>query len=89
MFTQSRFTRLLVPAVALASVMPLSACGPDRDALISEKVARAEAAARRAEKARDTAEKAAKAIQASAPTMVEALPEPVEDATEEAPESGG
>jgi hypothetical protein len=52
--------RRLVSVAALSAVLlGLGACGQSRDQLMSEKLARAEAAAKRAEKAQAATEKAA------------------------------
>ena len=68
--TLSALSRTVL-ALALAALLP--ACGPDRDAALSEKLAAAQAAAERAEKAATRAEAAAESAagKGSAATFAE------------------
>lgn len=83
--TLSVLSRSLL-ALSLAVLLP--ACGPDRDAALSEKLAAAQAAAERAEKAAARAEAAAETASAKgAPTSFEESEEViVEEDVEPAPD---
>lgn len=82
-----RQSRWIAIAVLIGLAGAVAGCGSDHDALMSEKVARAENAARRAVKAQAAAERAARAVtdsqsagQAAEETAVPADDEPEEEA---------
>ena len=64
-------------AVLLAALIPLSGCS-NRDTVLAEKLAAAEAAADRAEKAADRAEKSADKLDRQSAAVAQAEPQPPE-----------